>query len=78
MALLAIERIGEYSVKGTFRSDITGKITEHLLKITRAEMDEWLQCQRVAVFKFLSDQEKELFITGMSDAEWKEVFGPEE
>lgn len=78
MALLAIERIDDNTVEGTFRSDISGRISNHILKITKSEIDEWLMNQRVSIFSSLSSAEKELFITGTSDAEWKETFAEEE
>lgn len=74
MALLAIERIDQDTVEGTFRSDISGRISKHVLKITKPEIDDWIQTRSVSVFKSLSAQEKELFITGMSDEEWQEMF----
>lgn len=78
MALLAIERIDDNTVEGTFRSDISGRISNHILKITKPEIDDWLINHRVSVFSSLSLAERELFITGTSDAEWKEVFSEEE
>lgn len=78
MALLAVKRIDDTTVEGTFRSDITGCISNHILKITKSLIYEWLQCQRVSVFKSLSYSEKELFITGMSNDEWNDIFNDED
>jgi hypothetical protein len=77
MAILSIERLDSETVEGLFKSDISGKVTKHKLKITKAELDDWIRQQRVSVFNSLSDEEKELFITGMSNEEWNELFTDE-
>lgn len=78
MAILAIERIDDNTVEGTFRSDISGRMSSHILKITKSEIDEWLQKQSISVFKSLSNSEKELFITGITSDEWDSMFSNEE
>lgn len=78
MTILAIERIDDNTIEGLFKSDISSRITKHILKITKSEIEEWLQSQCVSVFKSLSNAEKELFITGITSDEWDNMFLNEE
>lgn len=76
MAIVSIQTVDSSTIKGTFRSDFTGKVTEHILPVTKEQLSEWAggELIQLAMPNLNSDQ-RELFITGASPEEWDNMFG---
>ena len=61
------------------RSTLTGKVHALTLDITPAQLDQWYNGMAIQnAMPGLSREEREFLLSGITDQEWLEAFGPAE